>query len=162
MSKNTRLLGVDFGKVRIGLAVCDSSRIIASPLETYHRQSEEVDRKHFLKVIAEEDVAEIVVGLPIHLNGHEGELAQAARQFGGWLATISKLPVTYWDERFTSSEAEQFMQMAGLTKKKKKNRIDRVAAQILLQSYLDAGCPKDPKIGSLDDGWTTDDRSSTR
>jgi putative Holliday junction resolvase len=146
----TRLLGVDFGTVRIGLAVCDVDRRIASPLETYHRKNEEADRKFFQEVFEEEEIGGIVVGLPVHMSGDEGGKAKEARQLGEWLRRVTGLPVVYWDERFTSAEAEQFLQMAGLTRKKRKQRIDRVAAQILLQAYLDAGCPEKPEIGTID------------
>jgi putative Holliday junction resolvase len=141
---------VDFGTVRIGLAVCDADRRIASPLETYHRKNEEVDRKFFQALAEDEEIGGIVVGLPVHMSGDEGGKAREARQLGEWLNKITQLPVKYWDERFTSAEAEQFLQMAGLTKKKRKERIDRVAAQILLQAYLDAGCPEKPEIGAMD------------
>ena len=156
MKTRTRLLGVDYGTVRVGLAVCDTDRIIASPLDTYQRQDEERDRKYFQHLVEEEEIAAIVLGLPIHLSGNEGQKAREARQFGAWLAEITKLPVTFWDERFTSHEAEQHLLMAGLTKKKRKHRLDRVAAQIMLQSYLEAGCPEKPVIGSLEEGWRSE------
>ena len=80
-----RILGVDFGSVRIGLAVSDSDRRIASPLATYQRKSEEQDVAYFKKLIEGEQIVLIVVGLPLHLSGQEGEKAREARQFGLWL-----------------------------------------------------------------------------
>jgi putative Holliday junction resolvase len=87
------------------------------------------------------------VGLPVHLDGREGVKAGEARTFGTWLEEITGLPLVYWDERFTTVEAEGHLLAAGLTNKRRKSRRDRVAAQILLQSYLDAGCPGERPIG---------------
>jgi putative Holliday junction resolvase len=95
-------------------------------------------------------VTGIVVGLPVHGSGQEGQKAREARQFGAWLRAITHLPVTYWDERFTTLEAERHLLDAGLTKKRRQARLDKVAAQILLQSYLDAGCPVKEDVRPLD------------
>ena len=81
----------------------------------------------------------------------EGPKAREARAFGQWLAGVTGLPVVFWDERFSSVEAEDFLLTAGLTSKRRKARRDRVAAQILLQSYLDAGCPGEQPLKPLDD-----------
>jgi putative Holliday junction resolvase len=143
VTEPTRLLGVDFGSVRVGLAVSDPDRRIASPLATYERRRKDQDGRYFLELIAAEEIGLIVVGLPVHLSGHEGAKAMQARAFGRWLAEVTRLPVRFWDERFTTVEAEHHLQAAGLTRKRRKSRRDRVAAQILLQHYLDAGCPID-------------------
>jgi putative Holliday junction resolvase len=150
VSAATRLLGVDYGRVRIGLAVSDPARKLASPLATHQRGSREQDAAYFHKVIADESIGGIVVGLPVHNDGHEGQAAAAAREFGGWLGELTGLPVTYWDERFTTVEAESALWEAGLTHKQRKQRRDRVAAQMLLQVYLDAGCPANPAMGPLE------------
>jgi putative Holliday junction resolvase len=138
-----RILGVDFGSVRIGLAVSDPDRRIASPLATYQRKSEEQDVAYFKELIEDEQIVLIVIGLPLHLSGQEGEKVKEVRQFGLWLGKATKLQIVYWDERFTTVEAEGHLLNAGLTRKRRRERRDRVAAQILLQTYLDAGCPKD-------------------
>jgi putative Holliday junction resolvase len=132
-----RLLGVDFGTVRIGLAISDRDRKIASPLTTYTRSSTAEDRAYFEKMVDSEQVTAIVLGLPLHTDGREGQKALEARAFGAWLGGVTSLPVVYWDERFTTVEAERHLLDARLTKKKRKTRIDRIAAQILLQTYLD-------------------------
>ena len=137
-----RILGVDYGSVRIGLAVSDPNRGIASPLTTYQRRGTERDAAYFKKLIEDEQIAQIVVGLPIHLSGQEGEKAREAREFGQWLGKVTGLAIVFWDERFTTLEAEGHLLNAGLTRKRRLDRRDRVAAQILLQTYLDAGCPK--------------------
>ena len=137
-------LGVDFGTVRIGLAISDPEGRLAFPLTTYTRRGRCQDREFLCKLIEHERIDQIVVGLPIHLSGEEGTKAAEARAFGGWVGEISGLPITFWDERFTTAEAESLLLDAGLTNKRRKSRRDRVAAQILLQSFLDAGCPKEP------------------
>ena len=146
-----RLLGVDTGTVRVGLAVSDPDRIIASPLATYTRRTPELDAAYFRELAAAEAAAGLVVGLPVHTDGAEGVKAREARAFGVWLAGVTGLPVVYWDERFTTVEAESALWAAGLTHRRRKDRRDRVAAQILLQTYLDAGCPAEPAAGPLDE-----------
>ncbi len=143
MSARTALLGVDTGTVRIGLAISDPDRKIAFPLTVYERSGRERDAAYFRAVIEKERVGGLVIGLPVHTNGQEGVKALEAREFGTWLGTLCGLPVIYWDERFTTVEAESAMWAAGLTHKRRKERRDKVAAQLLLQAYLDAGCPID-------------------
>ncbi len=145
-----RLLGVDYGEVRVGLAVSDPDRKIAFPLTIYTRQGRERDAGYFRALVAEESVAALVVGLPVHMSGEEGAKAAAARAFGAWLAETTSLPAAFWDERFTTVEAESALWAAGLTHKQRKARRDKVAAQILLQAYLEAGCPADPAAGPLE------------
>lgn len=136
-----RLLGVDFGQKRVGLAVCDPDRIVASPLATYVREDPATDAAYYRRLVAEECVAGIVVGLPAHTDGREGTKAAEARKYGAWLADVTGLPVTFWDERFTTVHAEAALWAAGLTHKRRADRRDRVAAQMILQAYLEAGCP---------------------
>lgn len=136
-----RFLGVDYGEKRVGLAVSDPAGSIASPLETYHRRRAADDAEHVRRLTGEHDIVRLVVGLPVHTSGREGVKAQEARRFGDWLAEVTALPVVFWDERFTTAEAERYLQQAHLTAKKRKARRDMLAAQILLQNYLDAGAP---------------------
>ncbi|MFO0810504.1 MAG: Holliday junction resolvase RuvX [Gemmataceae bacterium] len=145
-----RLLGVDFGTVRVGLAVCDSERRIASPLATYERRDPACDATYFRKLVAEEQVVGLVVGLPAHTDGREGVKAQEARAFGAWLANETGLPATFYDERFSTKQAESALWAAGLTHKRRKERRDRVAAQLVLQAYIDAGCPPEEASRALD------------
>jgi putative Holliday junction resolvase len=151
VSARRRLLGVDYGSVRVGLAVSDPDRKFAFPLTTYARGGREQDAAFFRRLAAEEEIGGLVVGLPVHLDGREGQKAAEARAFGLWLAEATGLPVVFWDERFTTAEAEGYLLEAGLTSKRRKARRDRVAAQILLQAYLDAGCPPEQPPGPLDD-----------
>jgi putative Holliday junction resolvase len=144
-----RLLGVDYGTVRVGLAVSDPDRKIAFPLTTYTRRDRDADATWFREIVAQESISALVVGLPVHTTGREGQKAAEARAFGGWLAEVTGLPVFFYDERFTTVLAESALWEAGLTHKKRKARRDRVAAQMLLQTYLDAGCPTDAEPGPL-------------
>jgi putative Holliday junction resolvase len=131
-----RLMGVDFGTVRIGLAICDPDRRIASPFATYVRQNAERDANYFREVVDAENVVAFIVGLPMHTDGREGQKAIEARSFGKWLADVTQLPVDFWDERFTTVEAERSLLDAGLTNKRRKARRDQLAAQIILQAYI--------------------------
>jgi len=147
----TRLLGVDYGRVGVGLAVSDPDRVFAFPLATYERRGPEPDAAYFRSLVVREGIGGLVVGLPVHMSGDEGRKAAEARSFGAWLAETAGLPVVFYDERFTTVQAEAALWEAGLTHKKRKARRDKVAAQILLQAYLDAGCPEDPEARPLDE-----------
>ncbi len=133
-----RLLGFDYGTKRVGIAVSTYEQNIASPLENYTRQREEQDGLHFSKLAREYSIVGVVVGLPVHLSGDESEKSREAREFGNWVASVTGLPVCFWDERFTSVMAEEHLMAAELTNKKRKNRLDKLASQIMLQSFLDA------------------------
>jgi putative Holliday junction resolvase len=141
---------VDFGSVRVGLAVSDPERRIAFPLEVRTREGRERDAAFFRALVEREEVGGLVVGLPVHNDGTEGAKALEARRFGAWLAEVTGLPVAYHDERFTTVLAESALWDAGLTHKRRKERRDKVAAQMLLQAHLDAGCPQEEKPGALD------------
>lgn len=133
-----RLLGVDYGTVRIGIAVCDPDRRIASPVATYTRRGPSHDAAYFQKLSRDERAVGIVVGLAIHMGGEEGIKAKECRDFGAWLTEQTGLPVVYIDERCTTAAAESYLLDAGLTKKRRKDRLDRVAAQLILQTYLES------------------------
>jgi putative Holliday junction resolvase len=134
-----RLIGLDYGRRRIGVAVSDPDRCIASPLEQYERVSPDRDARYFQDLAAEHDAAAFVVGVPVHLSGAESEMAAEARRFGQWLAEVTGQPVHFWDERYTTAEAERHLQAAELTSRRRRARRDMLAAQILLQAYLDRG-----------------------
>jgi putative pre-16S rRNA nuclease len=141
MSAICRLAGIDYGTVRIGVAITDTERRIASPLVNYTRRGPTAEAEFFRQLTKQEQIACFVVGLPVHLDGRESQKSTEARQFGKWLADITGKSVVFFDERFTSSEAEQALAGAELTKKQRKARLDKLAAQILLTAYLEAGCP---------------------
>ncbi|WP_425397075.1 Holliday junction resolvase RuvX [Aeoliella sp.] len=144
-----RIAGIDYGTIRIGIAIADLSVAIASPLEIYQRQTPEVDAKYFRKLAKEEALVKFVVGLPVHLSGEESQKSFEARQFAKWLTETTELPVDLFDERYTSAEAEEMLQAANLTKKRRKAKLDALAAQIMLTAYLEAGAKSEEEPGSL-------------
>jgi putative Holliday junction resolvase len=137
----TRVLGLDFGTRRVGAAVSDPRRKIATPLEVHERRDAIQDARHYRAIIEEHDVDLIVIGLPLHTSGQEGTSAKQARAWGTWLAKETGLTVVYHDERYSTVDAERRLLAAGVKRQGRKDRRDMLAAQILLQDYLDAGCP---------------------
>lgn len=146
-----RVAGIDFGTVRIGIAVSDPERRIASPYENYTRKGEKQDAKRFRQLVQEEAIRLFVVGLPVHLDGRESEKSVEARQFGQWLAQETGVPVQYFDERFTSLQAEEALMAAQMTKKRRKRRLDMLAAQIMLAAFLESSGEASDTPGGLDD-----------
>jgi putative Holliday junction resolvase len=134
-----RIAGIDYGTVRIGIALADTAVGIAGPYENYARRTPELDAKHFQQFAADEKIARFVVGLPVHLDGRESQKSAEARTFGQWLGEVTGVPVVYFDERFTSAEAEEILGAANLTKKQRRARLDQLAAQIMLTAYLESG-----------------------
>jgi nicotinamidase/pyrazinamidase len=146
-----RLAGIDFGTVRIGIAITDQQRMLASPYENYVRRDAQSDARRFQRLVSEEQIAGFVVGLPVHTSGHESQKSQEARQFGRWLAESTGVPVRFYDERYTSAQAEEILGEAQLTKKKRKKRLDMLAAQIMLAAYLESHSQGRHPPESLDD-----------
>lgn len=144
-----RLAGIDFGTVRIGIAVCDPERIIASPLCMYACRNEASDREFFQKIAADERIVGFVVGLPVHMSGDESQKSRAARSFGQWLSQVTGLPVCFQDERFTTSEADQRLASAGMKRRKADSKRDMLAAQAILTRFLESGEQQPP--GSIED-----------
>jgi putative Holliday junction resolvase len=133
------LLGIDYGARRIGLALCDCAQAIAAPLSLYELTEKVRDRAYFQKLVKQHQVVGLVVGLPVHLrSGTEGKLAKAARRFGDWLGGAVGLPVVYVDERLTTSLAHRLLAESGVKVKARQDKVDKLAAQIILQTYLDA------------------------
>ncbi|MCH2211413.1 MAG: Holliday junction resolvase RuvX [Fuerstiella sp.] len=132
-----RLLGIDYGTVRVGISVCDENQQLASPLHNYQRVSRQADQQFFRKQVKEYKIAGFVVGLPLHMKGDESRISSEARRYGQWLNSVTRLPVTFQDERLSSVQADVLLSATELTKKQRKARIDKLAAQILLQNWLD-------------------------
>ena len=122
---------------------------IASPHETYQRQNREVDARYFKRLATDEALVRFVVGLPVHLSGEESQKSYEAREFGKWLTEITGLPVDFFDERYSSAQAEEMLQAANLTKKRRKARLDALAAQIMLSAYLESGGKSVDDPGSI-------------
>jgi len=136
--KPGRAAGIDFGTVRVGIAISDPSWTWSSPLEIRTRSGKDADAKYFQKLVKENDISLFVVGLPVYLDGNESQKSIQAREFAQWLTQTTGVPHEFFDERFTSVEAENFLMAADMTKKRRKKRIDKVAAQILLAAYLES------------------------
>lgn len=132
-----RLAGIDFGTVRIGIAICDYGQSFASPVENYQRKDPEADARRFRQLANEEEIVGFVVGLPISTDGNETAKSREAREFGAWLSEITELPVTFHDERFTTSLAHELMIAGNIKASKRKKRLDMIAAQQMLQAYLE-------------------------
>lgn len=122
----------------MGVAVCNSDQTIAVPVETWIVRTPEMNLKHLKELIDDYRAVGIVVGLPVRLSGAEGDQAALVRRFGDWVAAQVHLPVVFWDERFSSTEAEVLLWTQGISPAKSKERLDRLAAQIILQAFLDA------------------------
>lgn len=133
-----RLAGIDYGEVRIGVAICDPEQRLASPLENYRRQSPQEDASYFQRLVESEQIVGFVVGLPVHASGDESAKSTEARRFGGWLARVTGCPVRYFDERYSTQAAERVLDAAGLTSKQRKKRRDMLAARIILESFLES------------------------
>jgi len=133
-----RLLGLDYGTKRVGVAITTFEQNIASPLENYTRQTELQDQNFLTKIINEYQCKGLVVGLPVHMSGDEGQKAKEARQFGNWISQFAQLPIRFWDERYSSASAEEFLVNVNISRNKRKAYLDKLAAQIILQSFLDS------------------------
>ncbi len=151
MESPGKIAGIDYGTVRVGIALTDPRRTLATPLETYRRGDRRQDAARFRRLVAEEDVRLFVVGLPVHLDGRESQKSREARRFGQWLGNATGVPVAFFDERFTSHQAEELLLAAELTKKRRKKRLDMLAAQIMLSAYLESEGKGDEPPRGLDD-----------
>lgn len=135
-----RLAGVDYGTVRIGIAITDPEQRLASPLESYLRRSREADASFFRQLVEQEKVVGFVVGLPVHASGQESQKSLEARKFGQWLSEVTGRPFVFFDERYTTVLANELLTAGALRgRKRRKRRRDMVAAQVLLSEFLESG-----------------------
>ena len=148
--ESIRIAGIDYGTVRIGVALADTAVGIAGPYENYNRRTPSLDAEYFKRLAAEERIGRFVVGLPVHLSGHESQKSVEARTFGEWLASVTGVPVEYFDERYTTSEADELLGSVKFTKKQRQARRDQLAAQIMLSAYLEAGARGQDNPGGIE------------
>jgi putative holliday junction resolvase len=146
-----RLAGIDYGTVRIGIAVTDREQRIASPFENYTRRGEQADAAYFRRLVEQEQIERFVVGLPVFSSGDESPKSREARVFGEWLGRVTARPVEYFDERYTTVEAEALLLSSGATRKRRKAALDKLAAQMLLTAYLESHSRGGEAPRSLDD-----------
>lgn len=133
-----RVLGIDYGHRRIGLALSDEEGILASPLPTYVRErSEARDITALTSLIDKHGVTAVVVGLPLNMNGSRGEMAREAEAFADRIRQETELPIELFDERLTSSEAERVLLEADLPRRRRKELRDSLSAVLILQGHLD-------------------------
>lgn len=133
------IIGFDFGTKRLGIAVSDLSRTIASPYMILQRDSKTKDLQAIKQIIKEKEIGGMVFGLPLQMNGQEGEVAAEMRKFAAWLQTETGLPCAFWDERLSSSAMESFLiREADMSRAKRKKILDASAAAYILQGFLDA------------------------
>lgn len=133
-----RIMCLDYGDVRIGIAMSDLLQTIASPYDTYTRKTLEEDLNYFKTLAKSQSVEKIIIGLPYNMDGSTGERIEVTKQFGWLLSEKLELPVEYVDERLSSVEAEDILAEAGIPAIKRKGLIDKIAASIILESYLNS------------------------
>ena len=132
-----RKMALNYGEVRIGIAFSDILNIIANGYESYTRKDLQTDLKYLTNLATTHEVDEIILGLPINMDGTEGERVVATREFGRQLGEYSNLPIKYIDERLTSVSAERLLIEADVRRESRKKVIDKISATIILQNYLD-------------------------
>ncbi len=133
-----RKMGLDYGERRIGIAFSDLTNTIASAYETYLRVDLDKDLQHLLNLANSNNVDEIVIGLPLNMDGSEGDRAEKTREFALKLEQITNLKTTFVDERLTSVEAEEILKNSNVKPKDYKKYIDKLSASIILQDYLNS------------------------
>jgi len=140
-----RVLALDVGDKRIGVAISDPSQVLARSLKVIERSSRQQDFAAVARLVEEYEVERVVIGYPRSLDGTVGEQAEKVKRYAAGLAKVLTVPVLLWDERFSTVTAERLMREAGLRGKKKRERIDAVAAAVILQDYLDSEI-QNPKL----------------
>jgi len=136
-SDGKRLMGLDVGTKTIGLALSDTRRVIATPLETIRRRRFREDMARLFALIDTQDVGGLVIGLPLTLAGADGPRTQSVRQFARNLVALRDLPIAFWDERLSTAAVTREMIAADLTRRRRGEIVDRVAAAYILQGCLD-------------------------
>lgn len=131
-----KIVGVDYGDARTGIAVCDQSEFLASPVGVIHEHNEEKAAKKVAEAILKQNAELVVVGNPINMNGSSGDRSEKCTAFGDKLKELTGLEVVMWDERGTTITAHNMLNVTDTRGKKRKNVVDAVAATIILENYL--------------------------
>ncbi len=139
LATGERLLGLDVGSKTIGLALSDTTLTVASPMETIRRGKFAADAERLRRIIAEQGVGGLVVGLPINMDGSEGPRCQSVRQFAQNLLARVTLPLAFWDERLSTAAVTRTLLEADMSRKRRAETVDKLAAAYILQGALDAG-----------------------
>lgn len=138
-----RILALDLGEKRIGVAISDALNITAQGLETIHRKSTKHAIDRVMSLVEEYDIVKIIVGAPFNLNGTEGNSMGLVKEFTSLLEKEVSIDIEMVDERLTTAQAERVLLGADVSRKKRKAYIDKIAAQLILQAYLDSECTKE-------------------
>jgi putative Holliday junction resolvase len=137
-----RALALDLGAVRIGVATTDPGRVIASPHSVIHRGADHTaDHATIARAVEETEASVVVVGLPRSMSGRDGAAATSVRAEAKELRSVLDVPVVLWDERLSTVSATNALIAGGMRRAKRKQTVDKVAAAVILQSWVDAGCP---------------------
>ena len=131
-------MGIDYGDKRIGIAMTDALCIISSPFEVYQNKGVEDAVNHIASLVQQYNVGEIAMGLPVNMDGTEGDRALLHREIGKQISQKTGVQVFYVDERLTSAEAEEILISSGVRREKRKELIDKISAQIILQTYIES------------------------
>lgn len=145
-----RIAGIDFGTVRIGVAISDPGQSIASPLEIHNVQNRQLDGKYFQGLVKTEQLVGFVIGLPIHMSGDQSKKSREAIAFGHWLREQTGQPIAWSDERYSTAMAKEICREMGLNGAKRKAHLDKIAAQVILASWLERFDRSDDQTFSLD------------
>ena len=132
-----RVMGLDVGDKTIGIAISDALLLTAQSRPTLRRKDLKSDIEFLRQLAAENEVHQIVMGQPLHMDGRESTQSQKVARFAEELKKVLDLPVAFWDERLTSFEAEQHLEAMGLNWRQRREQVDKIAAMIILQNYLD-------------------------
>lgn len=146
-----RIMGLDVGTKTVGVAISDELGMTAQAITTVRRKNLRSDLGELSKLIAEHGVERVVVGLPLNMDGSEGERAQASRDFARKLEEDAHVPVELWDERLSTVAAQRVLLEADLSREKRKKVVDQVAATFILQGWLDAKRPPAHEFDEYED-----------
>lgn len=143
-----RILGLDYGEKRLGFAVSDEMGMLATPLSVETCSSDAEAAAIVRRVCRQTGAARVVIGLPLNMDGSRGSQAQRVERFAELLRTSLEVPVVLWDERLSSRAAERAMREGGVRARKQRGKLDKIAAQLMLQCYLDA---QQAQVGNYDE-----------
>ena len=133
-----KIMGLDYGEARIGVAISDELCMLASPLDTICEKNRALQLEKTAEVAKANNVQKLVVGYPKHMDGTIGHRAQYTEAFAADLSEMLGIPYEMWDERLSSTEAHRILEAGGVSGKKRKTKVDKIAAVIILQGYLDS------------------------
>ena len=136
--KNMRVMALDVGDKTVGIAISDALLLTAQARPTLRRKNLKSDVEILRRMAEENEVHEIVVGQPLHMDGTSSSQSEKVQRFAEELRQAAGLPIVFWDERLTSFEAEQHLEQMGLNWRRRREHVDKIAAMIILQNYLDS------------------------